>query len=116
VPSFIAYLTQQQIFKYLKHGLKANKSRLARSGFLNYRWLCHERNHQPSEIYSWSGHPSSKRMRPFWGADPGDDVPQAWWEEMLVQRFDVPEEEKPAEQEYGETSESESLSTIKSKN
>ena len=35
----------------------------------------------------------------FLGTDPGSDVDEAWWEEMLVQWFDVPEEEKPAEEE-----------------
>ncbi len=32
----------------------------------------------------------------FLGTDPGNDVTEAWWEEMLVQSFDVPDEEKPA--------------------
>ena len=32
----------------------------------------------------------------FFGTDPGDDVTEGWWDEMLVQWFDVPEEEKPA--------------------
>ena len=51
----------------------------------------------------------------FLGIDPGADVTEAWWEEMLVQWFDVPEEEKPAENENSEASESDSLSTIKTK-
>jgi hypothetical protein len=51
----------------------------------------------------------------FLGTDPGDDVTQAWWEEMLVQWFDVPEEEKPAEEESGEATDSDSSSAIKSK-
>jgi hypothetical protein len=33
----------------------------------------------------------------FLGTDPGDEVTEAWWEEMLVQWFDVPEEEKAAD-------------------
>jgi hypothetical protein len=35
----------------------------------------------------------------FLGTDPGEDVTEAWWEEMLVQWFDVPEEEKSAVEE-----------------
>jgi hypothetical protein len=42
-------------------------------------------------------------------------VTQAWWEEMLVQWFDVPEEEKPAEAERGEAADSDSSPTAKSK-
>jgi len=33
----------------------------------------------------------------FLGTYPGEVITEAWWEEMLVQWFDVPEEEKPAE-------------------
>jgi hypothetical protein len=40
----------------------------------------------------------------FLGTDPGSDVDEAWWDEMLVQWFDVPEEEKSAEQESMEGS------------
>ena len=29
----------------------------------------------------------------FLGTDPGSDIDEAWWDEMLVQWFDVPEEE-----------------------
>ncbi len=51
----------------------------------------------------------------FLGTDPGADVTETWWEEMLVQWFDVPEEEKPAEEEGGVTKDSNSSSEIKSK-
>ena len=40
---------------------------------------------------------------------------EAWWEEMLVQWFDMPEEEKPAEEENNQPENSDSTSTIKSK-
>ncbi|HEX5646598.1 MAG TPA: hypothetical protein VFX56_06480, partial [Nitrospira sp.] len=48
----------------------------------------------------------------FLGTDPGSDVTEAWWDDMLVQWFDVPEEEKPAEEK---ASESDSPSAVKSK-
>jgi len=49
----------------------------------------------------------------FLGSDPGKEIDEAWWDEMLVQWFDVPEEEKPAEEEGGEAADSDSPSTIK---
>ncbi len=51
----------------------------------------------------------------FLGTDPGADVTEAWWEEMLVQWFDVPEEEKPAEEEGGKAADSDSTPTVQLK-
>ncbi|THJ17313.1 MAG: hypothetical protein CAF42_002740 [Nitrospira sp. CG24B] len=51
----------------------------------------------------------------FLGTDPGDDVTEAWWEEMLVQWFDVPEEEKLAEEEISKTKDSDPSSILKTK-
>ncbi len=52
----------------------------------------------------------------FLGTDPGADVTEAWWEEMLVQWFDVPEEEKPAEEkDDSQPANSDSSPSIKSK-
>ncbi|MDH4188092.1 MAG: hypothetical protein OEV08_13965, partial [Nitrospira sp.] len=51
----------------------------------------------------------------FLGTDPGQDVTEVWWDEMLVQWFDVPEEEKPAEEGGGKDKESNSLSEVKSR-
>jgi hypothetical protein len=42
-------------------------------------------------------------------------VTEAWWEEMLVQWFDVPEEEKSAEEKSVETRESDTSPTVQSK-
>ncbi|MBH0201475.1 MAG: hypothetical protein HP496_04025 [Nitrospira sp.] len=50
----------------------------------------------------------------FLGTDPGADVTEAWWKEILVQWFDVPEEEKLAEQEGEVAKELDSSSKIKS--
>lgn len=51
----------------------------------------------------------------FLGTDPGDDVTEAWWEEMLVQWFDVLEEEKADEEKFDDTAESDSPSKIQTK-
>ena len=51
----------------------------------------------------------------FLGTDPGDDVTEAWWEEMLVQWFDVLEEEKADEEKFDDTAESDSPSKIQKK-
>ena len=51
----------------------------------------------------------------FLGTDPGGDVTESWWEEMLVQWFDVPEEEKPAEDSEKESPESDSSTMEQSK-
>jgi|CXWL01.1.fsa_nt_gi hypothetical protein len=51
----------------------------------------------------------------FLRSDPGADVTEAWWEEMLVQWFDVPEEEKPAKEEGGEAADSDPAYTVKAK-
>ncbi|MDH4187582.1 MAG: hypothetical protein OEV08_11335, partial [Nitrospira sp.] len=51
----------------------------------------------------------------FLGTDPGQDVTEVWWDEMLVQWFDVPEEEKPAEEEGGKAADSDPSSTVQSK-
>jgi hypothetical protein len=50
-------------------------------------------------------------MSRFW-----KEIDEAWWDEMLVSWFDVPEEEKPAEEEAAESTGSDPSSTIKAKN
>jgi hypothetical protein len=108
----------QQIFMYLKHGLKAYKSRRSDPdswiiGGYATKEVINRAKFQPQLV----GSSITKDDVAFLGTDPGDDVTQAWWEEMLVQWFDVPEEEKPAEdKEEGSTDTSQdSASTIKSK-
>ena len=51
----------------------------------------------------------------FLGTDPGKEIDEVWWDEMLVSWFDVPEEEKPVEEEGGEAADSDPSSTIKAK-
>jgi hypothetical protein len=91
---------QQQIFMYLKIGLKAYKSRRADPdswivGGYATKEVIERAKHQPHLVDS----SVTKDDVAFLGSDPGPDVDEGWWEEMLVQWFDVPEEEKPAETE-----------------
>ena len=84
---------QQQVFMYLKVGLKAYKSRRADpdswiiGGFAT-KEVIERAKHQPKEV----GTDLTKDDVAFLGIDPGTDVDEAWWDEMLVQWFDVPEE------------------------
>ena len=107
---------QQQIFVYLKHGLKAYKSRRADPdswiiGGYATKEVINRAKFQPQLV----GASITKEDVAFLGTDPGDDVTQTWWEEMLVQWFDVPEEVKSAEKEEDEPANSDSSSGIKSK-
>jgi hypothetical protein len=117
--SGVADSTQQQIFMFLKHGLKAYKSRRADPdswiiGGYATKEVINRAKFQPQLV----GASLKQDDVAFLGTDPGADVTEAWWEEMLVQWFDVPEEEKPAEREEdGETAASSDPSasiTIKS--
>lgn len=102
--------TQQQIFMYLKVGLKAYKSRRADpdswiiGGFAT-KEVVDRAKFQPQLVDSTV----TKDDVSFLGSDPGPEVDEAWWDEMLVQWFDVPEDEKPAEGE-GEDQAAESTS------
>ena len=107
---------QQQIFMYLKHDLKAYKSRRADPdswiiGGYATKEVINRAKFQPQLV----GTSLKQEDVAFLGTDPGDDVTEAWWEEMLVQWFDVPEEEKPTEEENSQPENSDSSATIKSK-
>ena len=88
---------QRQIFMYLKMSLKAYKSRRADpdswivGGFATKEAI--ERvKFQPSV----AGAGVTKDDVAILGTDPGSDVDQAWWEDMLVAWFEEPElEESP---------------------
>lgn len=106
---------QQQIFMYLKIGLKAYKSRRADPdswiiGGYATKEVIDRAKFQPHVV----GPTIKKEDVSFLGSDPGNEVTEAWWDEMLVQWFDVPEEEKPTE-EGGAAADSDSSSTVKSK-
>ena len=107
---------QQQIFMYLKHDLKAYKSRRADPdswiiGGYATKEVINRAKFQPQLV----GTSLKQEDVAFLGTDPGEDVTEAWWEEMLVQWFDVPEEEKPTEEENSQPENSDSSATIKSK-
>ncbi|MBH0201472.1 MAG: hypothetical protein HP496_04010 [Nitrospira sp.] len=107
---------QQQIFMYLKHGLKAYKSRRADPdswiiGGYATKEVITRAKFQPQLV----GASLKQADVAFLGTDPGEEVTEAWWEEMLVQWFDVPEEEKPTEEENSQPENSDSSSTVKSK-
>jgi hypothetical protein len=106
---------QQSIFMFLKVGLKAYKSRRADpdswivGGFAT-KEVIDRAKFQPRLV-----EPSATADDvAFLGSDPGPEVDETWWDEMLIQWFDVPEEEKPAE-EGGEAAKPDSSSAIQSK-
>lgn len=95
---------QQHIFVYFKLGLKAYKSRRADpdswivGGFAT-KEIIDRAKYQPTDIDS----SVTKDDVSFLGSDPGPEVDEAWWEEMLVQWFDVPEEDTVSEEGDGAT-------------
>ena len=98
--SGVADPTQQQIFIYLKLGLKAYKSRRADPdswilGGYATKEVIDRAKFQPHLV----GPMVKQDDVAFLGSDPGEEVTETWWDEMLVQWFDVPEEEKPTEEE-----------------
>ncbi|HEU5093190.1 MAG TPA: hypothetical protein VFT30_10910 [Nitrospira sp.] len=115
--SGVADPIQQQIFMYLKHGLKAYKSRRSDpDSWIIGGYATKEVINRAKFQTQLVGSSITKDDVAFLGTDPGDDVTQAWWEEMLVQWFDVPEEEKPAEDKEGGTAADEdSSATFKTK-
>jgi hypothetical protein len=102
--SGVADPVQQQIFMYLKVGLKAYKSRRADPdswivGGYATKEVIDRAKFQPHLV----GPTLKKEDLSFLGNDPGEEVTEAWWDDMLVQWFDVPEEEQPAEGENAES-------------
>src|SRR5574340_956280 len=85
---------QQQIFVYLKLGLKAYKSRRADPdswilGGYATKEVIDRAKFQPHLV----GEGVAPEDVAFVGADPGAEIDEAWWEEMLVAWFGAPEEE-----------------------
>lgn len=86
--------TQRAIFVYLKHGLKAYKSMRANPdswivGGYATREVIDRAKFDPTAV----GSALTKADVEFLGQDPGEDVDQAWWDEMLVAWFEEPEQE-----------------------
>ncbi len=104
---------QQQIFLYLKLNLKAYKSRRADPdswilGGYATKEVIDRAKFQPHLV----GQGITAQQVEFLGTDPGPDVNEAWWEEMLVQWFGAPEDEESLDQTAeGTTSEADTESS-----
>ena len=91
---------QQAIFLYLKQNLKAYKSRRADpdswmvGGFATKQVVDRIKG-TPTVV----GDTFTPTDTEYIGTDPGTDVTEAWWEEMLVSWFDQPEPEGSTEEE-----------------
>lgn len=94
---------QQQMFLYLKLNLKAYKSRRADPdswilGGYATKEVIDRAKFQPHLV----GEGISADDVAFLGVDPGPEIDEAWWEEMLVAWFGAPEEEESSEEATAE--------------
>jgi len=94
----VADKAQRAIFLYLKHGLKAYKSRRADPdswivGGLATREVIERAKSNPAIV----GAAVTEEHVTILGVDPGPEVDEAWWEEMLVAWFEQPEAKPSAE-------------------
>ncbi len=95
---------QQQTFVYLKLNLKAYKSRRADPdswilGGYATKEVIDRAKFQPHLV----GPEMTAEDVAFLGTDPGPEIDEAWWEEMLVQWFGAPEDEQAVEPTAAET-------------
>ena len=90
---------QREVFLYLKHGLKAYKSRRADpdswivGGFAT-REVIERAKFNPVSV----GAAITKNDVAILGVDPGSEVDETWWDEMLVAWFEEPEVEPSSEE------------------
>lgn len=94
---------QRQIFVYLKMGLKAYKSRRADPdswivGGYATKEVIDQARFKPSVVGSAVTEDDVSSL----GIDPGEEVDEAWWDEMLVKWFEEPEAEDTAPEHGGE--------------
>jgi len=93
---------QREVFLYLKHGLKAYKSRRADpdswivGGFAT-REVIERAKFNPATV----GVAITKDDVAILGVDPGSEVDETWWDEMLVAWFEEPEAEPSTEDGSG---------------
>jgi hypothetical protein len=86
---------QRAIFLYLKHGLKAYKSRRADpdswivGGYATGE-VIERAKYNPTVV----GPSITKEDVAMLGIDPGQEIDLAWWDDMLVQWFEEPEPEE----------------------
>ena len=95
---------QQQTFVYLKLNLKAYKSRRADPdswilGGYATKEVIDRAKFQPHLV----GPGMTAEDVAFLGTDPGPEIDEAWWDEMLVQWFGAPEDEQGVEPTAAET-------------
>ena len=102
--SGVGDVRQQQVFMYLKLELKAYKSRRADPdswilGGYATKEVIDRAKFQPHLV----GEGITAENVAFLGVDPGPEIDEAWWEEMLVAWFGAPEEEDTPEATTDET-------------
>lgn len=104
-PAGVGDEKQRQIFLYLKHGLKAYKSRRADpdswivGGYATQEVIARAK-FDPKVV----GPSFTKADVEFLAVDPGPQVDEAWWDEMLVAWFEEEEEETKGEAKEAEPS------------
>lgn len=99
---------QRAIFMYLKQGLKAYKSRRADPdswilGGYATKEVIERAKFNPAAV----GEVITKEDMALLGVDPGSEVDEAWWDDMLVSWFEEPEAEEAVVEEEKPASESE---------
>lgn len=91
--------TQRLIFLYLKHGLKAYKSHRADpdswivGGFATQETIARAKFNPVVVDPSLTADDVA-----MLGVDPGSDVDETWWDDMLVAWFEEPLDETPSEE------------------
>jgi hypothetical protein len=94
-PSGLTDETQRQLFLYLKTALKAYKSRRADpDSWMVGGYATQEAIERAKFDPSVVGPAITKDDVAVFGQDPGAQVDEAWWEEMLVAWFDQPDQPK----------------------
>jgi hypothetical protein len=112
-PSGFKDEAQRKIFLYLKIGLQAYKSRRADppswivGGFAT-KEIIDRALFKPTVIDP----EFTKDHVEFLGKDPGEEVDKMWWEDMLVNWFEEPEEEVEDETDPESSEDSESASNV----
>ena len=105
-PSGLRDDVQRKLFLYLKVGLQAYKSRRADppswivGGFAT-KEVIDRAKFNPSVVSP----ECTPEVVACFGEDPGPEVDEAWWEDMLVNWFVDPEEEKEEENKSHDTEE-----------
>jgi hypothetical protein len=107
---------QRALFLYLKHGLKAYKSRRADPdswivGGYATKEVIERAKYDPTAV----GPSITKEDVSILGVDPGSDVDAVWWDDMLVAWFEEPEEPQEEGKEEAKSDEEQPTATSDSK-